>query len=505
MIRTNRIALSLLMAVPVWAADFQTGQAARAVIGQSSFSSLEAGITPTALALGSGRLYAADASRRLLTYDLTQIPGAKDDLASYAGSSCSLCGFSPIASIPQTVVPGVAAVSGFGKTVAIADTAGRRVLIWRDTSSPRAVRGPDIVLGRNGSDTPAISGSTLIDPISVAFDGKRLFVGDGALHRVLVWNSLPAFDNQPADLVLGQQSLGSGNMPAQPGSDTIGRPAALVSDGTNLFVADTVEHRILVFTAADRPLPNNSVVNSASLIPGAVAPGTLVTISGRGLSDVTESAPEQSDDPLPDRLAGVEVLLNGVAAPLLSVSPEQIRAQLPYDFAGPSSASLYIRTQHLDESVTTTTATPLMMLPATPGLMAFGGPEPRIGMVLHTDPGTEQASAPVTADAPAMPGDVLVVWASGLGAVDTGEEGNVIAGTPYSGPDASVLNPVEAWVGGRTAQVLSATLPHGAIGIYEVRIQLPADLANDPNTPITISQNGESSNTVTISVQSAGH
>ncbi len=489
--RIYSIAALALIPASLWAADFESGQAARAVIGQSSFSSREANITPTALAIAGSRLYAADASRRVFTYDLTQIPAAAADLTVHPASACALCGFSPSASVPQSVLPGIATVSSFEKTVVIADTAAHRVLIWRDTTLPRAAAGPDVILGALG------------EPISVAFDGKRLFVGDGALHRVLIWNSLPASDAQSADTVLGQPNLTSANADDIPGPDTIARPSALASDGTNLYVADAVDHRILVFTAADTPLPGSAVVNSASLSPGPLAPGTLITIGGRGLSDATESAPDGADQALPDRLGGAEVLLNGIALPLLSASPAQVRAQLPYNLGSASAASLYIRTQHDNGSVTTTNAIAVKLLPATPGLFAFGGAEPRLGMVLHTDAASGQPGAPVTSDDPAMPGQVLTFWTAGLGAVDSGEEETAArAGVPYAGVDAPVLSPVDALVNGREAQVISATLPQGSIGIYQVRVQLPADLPPDPKTPLLISQDGQLSNTVTIPVAS---
>ncbi len=504
--RMNRLATLLLIGTSIWAADFETGQAARAVIGQASFSAREAGITPTALSLSSTRLYAADASHRLLTFDLTQIPGPKDDLAARPGSVCTLCGFPAVSSLVQPILPGIASVSTFGKTVAFVDTTGHRVLIWRDSSTPHASKGPDVVLGRSNGDAALISASTLIEPISVAFDGKRLFVGDNALHRVLIWNSLPVSDSQPADAVLGQQSATSVNIVDMPGPDTITRPNALASDGTNLFVGDAVDHRILVFTAGDTPLASNAVVNSASLASGPVAPGTLITIDGRELSDVSESAPEDGTQPLPNKLAGVEVFVNGMMLPMLSVSPTQVRAQFPYNPGNTTVASLYVRTQHTDGSVTTTNAAAVKLLPATPGVFGFGGNEPRIGMVLHTDSITGQPGAPVTAEDPASPGEVVVVWAAGLGLVRAGDDANeVAAGVPYEGPDAAVLTPVGALVSGRSAQVISATLPHGSIGVYEVRVQLPADLPGDRTTPLLISQDAAVSNTVTIPVQNIVH
>ena len=99
----------------------------------------------------------------------------------------------------QAVMRGVAVAATYGRTVVPADPPKHRVLIWRDSGSPK----PDAVLGRSGSAAP-ITANSLVDPTSVAFDGKRLFVGDAALHRVLVWNNLPVADDQPADAVLGQ-------------------------------------------------------------------------------------------------------------------------------------------------------------------------------------------------------------------------------------------------------------------------------------------------------------
>ncbi len=499
---TVKITVLALIATSLWAADFQNGQAARAVMGQSSFSTRAVGIAPTALTISNGNLYAADVSNRLLTFDLGQIPGPHDDLAGRQGSACVLCGFPAVASVSQSVIPGSAAIAVFGNTIVIADAANGRVLIWRDASLPSAAKGPDLVLGASTAAGASLSASTIVNPISVAFDGKRLFVGDAALHRILVWNALPAAENQPADAVLGQQNFTSVTVTDAVGPDSISRPSALVSDGTNLFVADALDHRILVFTAADTPLPNYAVANSASLAAGSVAPGTLVTITGDGLSETSEAVPDESSEALPNKLAGVEVFLNGVILPVLSASPKQVRAQVSYDLGDTSAASLYIRTQHGDGSVTISNATTVKMLPATPGVFGFGGDEPRIGMILHTDASSGQPGAPVTAENPARPGEILVLWAAGLGAIDSGDSSSgVVAGAPYDGPDAPVLTAVDAVVSGRSAQVISATLPHGSIGIYEVRVQLPADLPADPKTALLLTQNSYVSNTVTIPVQ----
>lgn len=494
------------LALSVCAADFQTGQAARAVIGQPTFSARTPGISPTALSISNGRLYVADASNRLLTFDLSQIPGPKDDFAERQSSGCALCGWSPVAVVNQPVIAGIAAVSVAGKSVAIADTANRRVLVWRDASSSSALKGPDVILGNPASESAPLNASTLFEPISVALDGQRLFIGDGALHRVLVWNALPQSNNQPADAVLGQQSFATSALTDSLAADTIARPVALASDGKNLFVADSVNRRILVFSPADFPLNSNAVVNSASLTAGPLAPGALVTISDAGVAESSDSDGEAADRQAAKKLAGIELVLDGEALPLLSISPEEIQGQLPYDILNRSSASLYIRWELGDGAVLTSSPIAVSVLPATPGLFAFSGKEPRPGMSVHAVDRSEQTGTPVTPDNPAQPGEAVTLWAAGLGMLDSfAEKGTGLqAGTPNPQSDTPVQAPVAATVNGAPAEVLSATLPEGSIGIYEVRVLLPSSLAAG-NATLTISQDGRQSNTVTIPVKNAIH
>jgi hypothetical protein len=313
------------------AAEFQSGQAARAVIGQPSFSAHDAGVVAHALTVSKGRLYAADSSDRILTFDLTKIPGPKDDVSDRHGAACSVCGFAPVSIANQAVMRGVAVAASYGRTVVLADAPNHRVLIWRDSNSPK----PDVVLGHSSSSA-AISANTLVEPISVALDGKRLFAGDAALHRVLVWNSLPVTDDQPADAVLGQPDFGSAAANDVPAANTVRTPAALVSDGTNLYVADAADRRILVFTPGDTALTSGAIVNSASLLATPLTAGGLATIRIKG----------QGDSP------HVDVVLNGEQVPVLSVSGEEIQIRAPDDFGSATAGSLYVRSQHAGGALT---------------------------------------------------------------------------------------------------------------------------------------------------------
>jgi uncharacterized protein (TIGR03437 family) len=490
-----RTVIGLMLAVSMQAAEYQMGQAARAVIGQSGFSSRDAGVSATALSLDAGHLYAAEPSGRVLTFDIAGIPTPKDDLSTLRRGLCNLCGLAPSAVASQNVFPGVAGVSSYGRTVVVADPSHHHVLIWRNTSEPSTA--PDVVLGRG--EATGISGSTLSNPVSVAFDGKRIFVGDAALHRVLVWNSIPSAGDQPADAVLGQPDLYSSDVSDAPRADSIRFPAALVSDGTNLFVSDTADRRILVFTPGETALADNSVMNAATLAPGPVAGGTLVTIKGKGLSYRSDSVQQNPDGNLPLKLAGVEVLFNGVAIPLLSVAPDEVQGQIPYGLENMSSASLYIRTERPDGSTWISNAVAIGIAPASPGLYAFTGTEPRTGILLHRpNDGEDSGGTPVTAESPAVPGEIVTVWATGLGPV-MADEASPVEGVPFAGPDAAVTLPVAASVNGRIAQVLSATLPRGAIGIYEVRVLVP-DTETSQRAQLVITEHGINSNAILFPV-----
>src|SRR5579884_492932 len=82
--------------------------------------------------------------------------------------------------------------------------------------------------------------------------------------------------------------------------------------------------------ASNRDAPViDTVVNAASLSPSSFAPGTLIAIEGIGFASAVVSAIDDGVHSLPLKLSGVEVRLNNVALPLLSIAPSELRAQLP--------------------------------------------------------------------------------------------------------------------------------------------------------------------------------
>jgi hypothetical protein len=125
------------------------------------------------------------------------------------------------------------------------------------------------------------------------------------------------------------------------------------------------------------------------------------------------------------------------------------------------------------------------------------------------------AGAPITQENPAVPGEVITLYATGLGLpvlsegipelLQTGKAwppGGPVTSPPFeSGTDSfgnSKNQSVSSLAGGKTADVLAATLLPGTVGSYLIVLHLNGDMPSNPATPITIAQDVYVSNVATI-------
>jgi len=110
---------------------------------------------------------------------------------------------------------------------------------------------------------------------------------------------------------------------------------------------------------------------------------------------------------------------------------------------------------------------------------------------------------PITTDNPAMPGEVISIYVSGLGLIQPDAAASAApTGLVFNGPaDNTLLNPVDdALVGSSTAYVVKASLAPGMVGVYIVQLQISTSLPTNPQTQLFIAQNVFRSNIVTIPV-----
>jgi hypothetical protein len=136
----------------------------------------------------------------------------------------------------------------------VADSGHHRVLGWRDGAADG--RAADWVLGQRSFDSERpndgreVDGTTLRLPTSICRYRDGLAIADSWNHRVLIWDRVPQDAWQPADRVLGQNTL-HGAEPNRsrpsPGADTLHWPYGVAADGDTLVVADTGNRRVLLW------------------------------------------------------------------------------------------------------------------------------------------------------------------------------------------------------------------------------------------------------------------
>jgi uncharacterized protein (TIGR03437 family) len=264
------------------AADFMTGQSARAIIGQTTFTSQDSGASNTLLggvggiAYGNNTLFVTDANRlgnqpinnRVVMFNGVSriVPPAKAEIGPNTGR-CPVCvaGATLVLGQPdftsvnyQTTASGMRLPTGVatdGRNLAVADTANNRVLLWRQI--PTQMGQPaDVVLGQPDFGTVqqvVVNQTSLRAPQGVWIQNGQLFVADTQNNRVMIWNSLPTKNNQPADIVLGQPNFTtSPNLDLTKSSltasaTTMLNPVGVSSDGVRLIVTDLGFNRVLIW------------------------------------------------------------------------------------------------------------------------------------------------------------------------------------------------------------------------------------------------------------------
>lgn len=560
-----------------------------------------------------------------------------------------------------------------GKRLYIADGGNDRVLIYSTIPKTNAPAPDVILGASDEfTDNPGSNADQFQTPTSLAWDGNNLYIADVFNRRVVVYSpgdlplppsgirnaaSLEVFaigsisfggtitekDTVTLTIALADNLGGTTNtkdyvytvlktdklgdvvnglvklINAAPGDPNITARPDIAEDGT--FFAIILSAKIggapgtfvTTTTAVSTSATITATAGQASLQlnlqdAAQLAPGSLLTIFGTNLANGTEQ--DSFAGPfLTTTLAGAQVFIDGLPAPLVSVSPTQINAQMPFYVDNRTSVSVYVRTQLPGGAVQVTTPEAVPIVLANPGIFAEDGTDPRVGKVYHAfsnatgalsvdgtvtagdvgviaivaadatstsytytvqkadtlpiiqkafvdlinaddnspvraiasnvftrillvakAPGTapqavtysvsvttgsgliltaltsqlccaNSADARVTADNPAAPGEVIYVYATGLG--ESVNQGNVVAGAILT--DANLndppVTPIDSILaGGATGNIISTNYVPGLVGVYQVLFQLSSALQSNPQTQLTIAQQFFVSNVVTFPV-----
>jgi hypothetical protein len=179
----------------------------------------------------------------------------------------------------------------------------------------------------------------------------------------------------------------------------------------------------------------NGVGNAAGNKDG-FAPSDIVAITGERLTSGSNF--DAASVPLPVRLVGTHVEVNGIPAPLFSVKPDRVMVQLPAGLDSGQPASLVVSSVNLPSATV-----PLRIEATDPAILAAT----RLG-------------------------DVLVVYLTGLGAPDPPvREGLATPGSPL----ARTLVQPRVLVSGVAVPVVFSGLTPGFVGLYQINAELPKD------------------------------
>jgi uncharacterized protein (TIGR03437 family) len=266
------------------------------------------------------------------------------------------------------------------------------------------------------------------------------------------------------------------------------------SDATGVYVAGYINANPFndAYVGRIPPPPDVNpvgVVNNASFTPhpAPVAAGSIAAVFGTNLNDGSSVFFSDFDDntgKLVTSLGGTSATVDGTPAPIFYSTSGQIGVQIPFEVAGQPSSSIVV-------TVAGQSSVPRIfnLSPSAPGIFAANQAGTGIAAVLHQD-----GITPVTEQDPAHPGEVLVFFATGLGALAPVLE----TGAPSIGNQT--VTPVTATVDGVQATVQFSGAAPFFVGLNQVNLEIPAGTRTAANIPVVFSIGGQQSNEVTIPV-----
>jgi uncharacterized protein (TIGR03437 family) len=379
--------------------------------------------------------------------------------------------------------------------------------------------------GFSGDNGPATN-AQLSNPYGVAIDSAgNLYIGDAGNSRIRVLTPVSSCTYSVAPTTLlapasgGNLTVGIQTNPSCPwavsglpgwiavssassgvGSGTVtlvvGPNSGASLSATVLIAGVSVTITITQAAASTAPLPAiKSVVNAASYIGGPVSPGELVTIFGTNIGPAT--AAYASTVPPTGKLAttigGVEVLFNGIPAPMIYASSGQVSAVAPYEMASISNPSVWI--EYVGQI---SSAYELNSVATAPGLFTQNASGSGPGAILNQD---NSANGPGN---PAAKGSIVQLYLTGEGQTSPPSVTGTITTATLPPPQVTPAPPlpITVLINRQLAPYTFAGEAPGLVaGVLQLNVQIPSS-AQSGNLPITVSIGANiSQNGVTVSVQ----
>ena len=215
------------------------------------------------------------------------------------------------------------------------------------------------------------------------------------------------------------------------------------------------------------------MVNAPNYAPGPFAPNSVATIFGSGLARSSQglTADVILNNTLPKELNSTRVYVLDEPAPLLYVSDGQVNFLVPGDQLDGDVKIRVVREGVTGPEITVT------LVDAAPALFQSAA---GYAIAAHLD------NSVIAPGSPAQAGEIIVVYACGLGVTQPNPAPGVI---PQSAAVIQRLSDLKVYLGGTAidpASILYAGLTPGSPGLYQINLVLPANLGTDPEIRVAI-------------------
>jgi uncharacterized protein (TIGR03437 family) len=304
-----------------------------------------------------------------------------------------------------------------------------------------------------------------------------------SIHLVLSRDALLSPEEMSFFDVMARRSEEAGAVPVNVGRlPAFGYPWAAATQGKSRLSAKLT-------TDALPTVSYGGVVNAGSFLASGLGPGAVSSLFGSDLAGATESAVTV---PLPTKLAGIRVLVNGRPAPLFYASPNQINFQLPTDLSTSpverdDPAYLASISVERDGAISSNLAF-AEILASAPGLMTYGARHP---VAVAAD------GSLIGPDNPATAGTTITVfW---VGSAPLSERVPAGAAAPVDRL-VRVTAPATVTINGMAQTVDFLGLSPGGVGLLQANVTLSTSLSSG-TFPLVLTIGGRASNAVNLAVR----
>jgi uncharacterized protein (TIGR03437 family) len=230
-----------------------------------------------------------------------------------------------------------------------------------------------------------------------------------------------------------------------------------------------------------------SVVSAASGTPSAISPGEIISLYGTGIGSMPSGLLLGAAGNVVTTLAGTQVMINNIAAPLIFASSGQVNAIVPYEVGTSNAATVQVIAGGLQTGIWT-----IPLDSAAPSIFTQSASGVGQGAIVNQDGSINSASNP------ASPGTAIQIYITGGGQTSPLSSTGTVAQMP-----ANLALPINVTIGGLNAQVLYAGNAPGEVeGVVQINVTVPQNAIPGIALPILVTIGGVMSETgVTVAIQ----